>query len=271
MNIFQYILQGIAHEIVLFFNFIDFSWAFFVVLGSLIVIVFIKKIAKNLISVLIALLNVVKIPIVLFGILLILSMYILTAYLFKDTLSFYFVLITIISLIKDIIDFYNDMNSDISLKTLVKTSFSLAKGAFLLLFVRIINLIDIWDFSTLRYTYIYILYLLTLLIFTFYKKLYIIIDDHRCRCRIKGGHYNRIQLLLLYLFSSFYVKDLDISSNMLFAFYNHEHTTSFKVDLIKIKKLSIKLRKIMKNDRVDKALLRRIGVDNYEHNLQKDF
>lgn len=270
MNIFKYILQGVAHEIVLFFNFIDFSWAFFVVLGVLLVVACIKTIAQGLIGFINALLNVVKIPIVLIGILLILGMYIFTAYLFNDTLSFYFVLITIISFIKDIIDFYKDMNSDITLKTLVKTSLSLTKGAFLLLSIRIVNLIDTWKLSSLKYIYVYLLYLLALLIFTLCKKLYIIIDEHRCRCHIKGGHYNRIQLLFLYLYSSFYVRNLDISSNMLFAFYNNEQTTSFKIDIIKVKKLSIKLKKLMKNDKVDKVLLKRIGVDNYEQKFQKN-
>jgi hypothetical protein len=270
MNIFQYILQGIAHEIVLFFNFIDYSWFFFVALGIILVFGCFKSLSNNLLNFLSALLNIVKIPIVLIGILLVLGMYILTAYKFDDSISFYFVLITLISFIKDIIDFYKDFNSDISLKILIKTSFSLAKGAFLLLFVRIVNIIDIWDFKNLKYIYVYLIYLFALLILTFIKKVYIIIDEHRCRCHIKGGSYNRIILFLLYCYAVFYIKNLDISSNMLFAFYNHERTSTLIADMKKVRKQSLKIREIMKQHEIDKPLLKRIGVDNYEQEIPKN-
>jgi len=268
MNICQYILQGIAHEIILFFNFIDFSWVFFAVSGFLLILACGKKVIKGLINFLAALFNIVRRFIVLLGIMLILSMYTVTTYFFKDKVSFYFILCTIISFTRDCYDFYKDTDSDISMKILVKNSLSLAKGTFLLLFIRIVNLIDVWDFSKLKYIYVYLLYLVSLLILSLCKKVYIIIDSHRCRCYIKGGHYNWIQLLFFYLYSNFYIKDLNTSSNMLFAFYNHERTTSFKTDLMKIQKLSIKLKSIMRTNQIDNSKLRRIGVEQYEQTIQ---
>lgn len=270
MDILKYILQGIAHEMVLFFNFIDFSWFFFVALGTILIIIFIKNISKNIVDLLKSLFNVIKIPIVLIGILLILGMYIFTSYLFNDTISFYFISITIISLIKDIIDFYKDTNTDISILILLKNSINLAKGALLLLFVRIANIIDVWDLKRLKLIYVYFVYLLLLALLSFFKKIYIIIDEHRCRCHIKQGNYNRLILLFLYIYAVLYIKDLDMASSALFAFYNHEKTSTIKVDMNKIKILALKLKKIMKLKKIDKCLLRRIGVDNYERKIQEN-
>jgi len=264
MNILKYIMQGLAHELVVFFNFIDFSWFFFVFLGIILFTLIIKTVYKNLLNVFNALVNVIKIPIIFLGILLILGMYILTAYLFDDSLSFYFIAVTLISLVKDIYDFNKDTCSDISVSRLIKTTINLAKGAFLLLLIRFINIIDTWDFSNLKYIYIYLIYLFSLLILTLVKKIYLIIDEHRCRCHIKGGHCNRFALLFIYTYSLIYVKDLGLTSNALFAFYNHERTTTLKTDLPKIKAISIKLKSLKSVGNINLALLRRIGVDNYE-------
>lgn len=270
MDTLKYILQGIAHEIVLFFNFIDFSWFFFVVLGTILIIIFIKNTSKSIIDLLKSLFNIIKIPIVLIGVLLILGMYIITSYLFNDTISFYFISITIISLIKDIMDFYKDINIDISVSVLLKNSIKLAKGALLLLFVRIVNIIDVWDLKRLKFIYVYFVYLLLLALLSFFKKIYIIIDEHWCRCHIKQGNYSRLKLLFLYIYATLYIKDLDVASNALFAFYNHEKTSTIKVDMKKIKILALKLKDIMTRNKIDKRLLRRIGVDNYERKIQEN-
>lgn len=270
MNLFRYILQGFAHEIVLFLNFLDFSWLFFASLGILLILAFIKSLLNNLLTFFKTLFNVIKTPVIFIGILLIFGMYVLSTYLFDEDISFYFVLITLISLIRDIVDFYKDVKADISFHILLKDSFSLAKGSLLLLLVRIINIIDTWNLESLKYIYIYPVYLLALLVLTFIKRLYIIIDEHRCRCHIKGGNYSRASLFLLYFYTVFYIRDLDISYNMLFAFYKQEKTSTIRNDMNKIRILALKLMKIMKQTEIDKPLLKRIGVDSYEHKIQKN-
>lgn len=270
MNIFKYIIQGLAHELVVFFNFIDFSWLFFVLFGIILITLKIKTLYKSLLNFINALVNVIKIPIVSLGVLLISGMYILTAYLFNDSLSFYFIAVTLISLIKDIYDFYKDIASDISVSILIKTTINLAKGAFLLLLIRFINILDTWDFSNLKYIYIYLIYLFSLLLLTFIKKIYFIIDEHRCRCHIKGGFYNRFVLLFIYTYSLIYVKNLGLTSNALFAFYNHERTTTLRADLPKVKAISMKLKNLKSEGNINIALLRKIGVENYEKQLRQN-
>jgi len=78
-------------------------------------------------------------------------------------------------------------------------------------------------------------------------------------------------LLFLYSYAVFYIRDLDVASNALFAFYIHERTSTIKIDMNKIRTLSLKLREIMKQNKIDKPLLRRIGVDNYERKIQENF
>ncbi len=272
MDILKYIIQGISHEIILFFNFIDFSYFFFIAIAVLLIIINIKKVYKSLISLFMSLFDFAKIPIVLIGIFIISGMYITTAFLFKDPISLYFIIISIISLFRDLKEVYNirSLNSTFSFKQIIKTSISLTKGSLVVLSLRIINMIDIWNFESLKYIYVYFIYVFTLLSLIIFIKINIIIDNHMIICKLKGRNYSRFTLSLLYIYSLFYVKNFDFSSNMLLFLYRTEFPTTLKSDLSNIKKSSLKLKNLMKQIEIDSKKLRISGVDNYENKIQKN-
>lgn len=272
MDILKYIIQGIAHEIILFFNFIDFSYFFFISVAILILIINIKKVFKIVIDLFKALFNVAKIPIVLIGIFIVSGMYITTAFLFKDPISLYFIIISIISLFRDLKEVYNiqSLNNTVTFKHIIKTSISLTKGSFVVLSLRIISMIDIWNFESLKYIYVYFIYIFALLTLNFFIKMNNIIDNHMIICKIKGRNYSRFTLSFLYIYSLFYVKNFDFSSNMLLFLYRNEIPTTLKSDLCNIKKSSLKLKSLMKQIEIDSRKLIIIGVDNYENKIQEN-
>lgn len=270
MNIAKYILQGTAHEIVLIFDFIDFSWLSFTVIGILLILFNIKKLYKNVVSIASALLGVIKIPIVYIGILIISGMYILTSSLFKDSASLYFILITIISLIRDICDFFQDINPIITINYLIKSSLSIAKGSFILLFIRIINIVDIWDFENIKYCYIYIVYLLILVLLTLLKKIYIIIEGQQGKLKAYKKEQNLISLFLLYLYTLKLIKNFEISNAFLFSFYKFEQLGSLASNMHKIKLQILQLNEIVAFDQLDINLLRRMGVERYVNKIKEN-
>ena len=89
-------------------------------------------------------------------------------------------------------------------------------------------------------------------------------------CKLKGRNYSRFTLSLLYIYSLFYVKNFDFSSNMLLFLYRTEFPTTLKSDLSNIKKASLKLKNLMKQIEIDSKKLRISGVDNYENKIQKN-
>ncbi|MGB5824349.1 MAG: hypothetical protein WBH44_09720, partial [Proteocatella sp.] len=74
----------------------------------------------------------------------------------------------------------------------------------------------------------------------------------------------------LYIYSLFYLKNFDSSSNILLFLYRTEIPTTLKSDLSNIKNASLKLKNLMKQIEVDNILLKRIGVDNYERKIQEN-
>lgn len=275
MDILKYIIQGIAHEIILFFNFIDFSYFFFILIiliGIFILIINIKKVFTIIIDLFRALCDLARIPIFLIVIFLVLGMYITTALLFKDPISLYFIIISIISLFRDLKEVYNirPINSSISFKRIIKNSITLIKGSFLVLFLRIINMIDLWNFEDLKYIYVYFIYIFTLIALNFFINLKLIINSHMITCELNGRNYNRFTLLLIYIYSLSYVKNFDFSSSLLLFLYRTEIPTTLKSDLSNIKNASLKLKRLMKQIEIDSKKLRIIGVDNYENKIQEN-
>lgn len=270
MNVFKYILQGTAHEIVLIFDFIDFSWLSFTAISILLILFNIKKLYKNLICFTSDLLDIIKIPIVFIGVLIISGMYIFTSTLFKDSASLYFVLISLISLIRDICDFFQDTNPIISLNDLIKSSFSIAKGTFILLIIRIINIIDVWDFENIRYCYIYIIYLIILILLILLKKIYIIIEGQQRKLKAYKKEQNLISLFLLYLYTLKLIKNFEITNAFLFSFYKFEQLDSLASNMHKIRLQILQLNEIVAFDQLDINLLRRMGVERYVNKIKEN-
>ena len=138
---------------------------------------------------------------------------------FDDELSFLFILLFLGGLISDLKGYLTDTSKEISFKIICKETGEVMKSTLILMLIRIINMIDCWDFSKINNLYIYLIYGCLVLVCIVGKKLFIILSDLNGKAKCFGCVCSFFEIIALYIYSSIKHKSLTKSEQHLMKYF----------------------------------------------------
>lgn len=220
-NICKYLLRGIAHTIILFLEFIDYNSGILYSLLFLTILCMLPKIYKEILDLIRCCSNLLRFSVINLFIIITLSINILIVSIFDDEISLLFTLLFFIGLISDLKDYVSNNSKMFTIKIIRTEMMKIMKSTIYLMLIRIVYMIDSWDFSKVNNLYIYLIYGGIIFACVLVKKLYLILQDLYYRANYFECIDSFYEVLILYIYSSIKHKNLIKSEQHLLKYFVH--------------------------------------------------
>lgn len=239
LTICKYLLQGLAHIIILFLEFIEYNSGVLYSIILLTILFRLPKVYKAILDLIRCCGNLLRFSVVNLFIGTTLFINILIVFVFDDEISLLFILLFFIGLISDLKDYLGHNSKMFTIKIIRTEMMRIMKSTTYLMLIRIVYMIDNWDFSKINKLYIYLIYGGITFTFVLVKKLYLILQDLYYRANYFECIDGFYEVLVLYMYSSIKHKSLIESEQHLLKYFSHtryskHHQMSSKRNLYRI-------------------------------------